>query len=104
MKPVRSVSHSPNDGESLSSRLNQNTSYTMGVRDSRVTEKERKKKSAYLCGDGVSFAVESRRFRGLEIIKHYNRVTPRQRNLEDKKIACMQKKLRHSQSLLKITK
>ena len=46
MKPVRSVSHSPNDGESLSSRLNQNTSYTMGVRDSRVTEKESKKKSA----------------------------------------------------------
>ena len=35
MKPVRSAPHSPNDGESLSSRLNQNTSYTMGVRDSR---------------------------------------------------------------------
>lgn len=77
MKPVRSVPHSTND-ESPSSRLNQNTSYTMGVRDSRVAEKESKKKSAYLCGDGVSFAIESGRFRGLEIIKHYNRVTPRQ--------------------------
>ena len=42
MKPVRSVPHSPND-ESPSPHLNQNTSYTIGARASRVTEKESKK-------------------------------------------------------------
>lgn len=75
------------------------------MHDSRLAEKEKKKKSAYLCGDGVGFAIESGRFRGLEIIKHHNWVTPRQWNLDGQENCLYQKKKNCDfRSLLKFTK